>query len=549
MPQLFSSNIFLVFLLQTKPNMPTDCISYQNSGYFTTLIKDYLDQQPNLSNFYNRFPTVANFEGQILEKGNNYNQENRKILVAELQKQYHNTTTSKATQNNITALGQSNTYTITTGHQLNLFSGPLYFLYKIISTINLATELKAKYPNSNFVPIYWMATEDHDFEEINYFNFKGKKFRWNINSSGPVGRLSTEGLDAVFEVFAQELGSSTNAQKIKELFQKSYLEHATLTEATRFLANELFGDYGLVILDADNAELKRVIIPYIKDELVKQTSFKEVSATIEKLNEYAIQVNPREINLFYIENDLRERIIFENERYKVNHTDLTFSKEELFQLVETHPEKFSPNVILRPLYQEVLLPNLCYIGGAGEIAYWLELQAFFNASKISFPMLLVRNSVVLTTEKQIKKADALHLSWADLFRKQTDLVNQKTKALSEIDLDLSNVKEQLKKQFEALYTIANQTDDSFIGALKAQEIKQIKGIEHLEKRLLKAQKRKLAAVLERIIQLQNELFPNQSLQERQTNFSEFYLENGEALIPTLLEKLQPLEQRFEIIAI
>jgi bacillithiol biosynthesis cysteine-adding enzyme BshC len=293
----------------------------------------------------------------------------------------------------------------------------------------------------------------------------------------------------------------------------------------------------------------RIFIPYIKDELQNQTSFKEVSVTIEKLKEYSIQVNPREINLFYIENDLRERIILENGIYKVNHTNLSFSKEELFQLVETHPEKFSPNVILRPLYQEVLLPNLCYIGGGGEIAYWLELQSFFNAAKVSFPMLLVRNSAVLATEKQIKKADALQLSWADLFRKQNDLVNQKTKTLSDVNLDLSDVKEQLKKQFDALYCIAEQTDNSFIGALKAQEIKQIKGIENLEKRLLKAQKRKLADTLERIIQLQNELFPNQSLQERQTNFSEFYLENGEALIPTLVEKLQPLEQRFDIIVV
>jgi bacillithiol biosynthesis cysteine-adding enzyme BshC len=529
--------------------MPTDCIRYQNSGYFSSLIVDYLDQKSNLEEVYNRFPTIENFEAQITEKAANYNQNNRKILVAELQKQYQNITISKATQINITDLGKSNTYTITTGHQLNLFSGPLYFLYKIISTINLASELKTKYPNSNFVPIYWMATEDHDFEEINYFNFKGKKFRWNKNSSGPVGRLSTDGLDAVFEVFAKELGSSTNAQKIKELFQKSYLEHTTLAEATRFLANELFGDFGLVIIDADSTELKRILIPFIKDELENQTSFKEVTATIEKLNDYTIQVNPREINLFYIENNLRERIIFENNSYKVNHTELSFSKEELFRLVETQPEKFSPNVILRPLYQEVLLPNLCYIGGAGEIAYWLELQSFFNASKISFPMLLVRNSVVLTTEKQIKKADALQLSWADLFSKQNDLVNHKTKALSEIDLDLSELKEQLKKQFDALYTIANHTDDSFIGALKAQEIKQIKGIEHLEKRLLKAQKLKLASVLERIIQLQNELFPNQSLQERQTNFSEFYIENGDELIPTLIKKLQPLEYQFTIITV
>ena len=527
--------------------MPTDCIRYQNSGYFTSLIKDYLDQKSNLDGLYNRFPTLENFETQITEKTANYNHDNRKLLVRVLQKQYQNFSVSKATQNNIVALGQTNTFTITTGHQLNLFSGPLYFLYKIISTINLASELKAKYPKSNFVPIYWMATEDHDFEEINYFNFNGKKFRWNKDSAGPVGRLSTEGLDAVFEVFAKELGSSTNAQKIKELFQKSYLEHPTLAEATRFLANALFSDYGLVILDADDADLKSVFIPYIKDELVNQTSFKEVTATIAKLKEYTIQVNPREINLFYIENDMRERIVFDDDNYKVNHTDKSFSKEKLLQLVETHPEQFSPNVILRPLYQEVLLPNLCYIGGGGEIAYWLELQSFFNAAQVSFPILLVRNSVLLTTEKQNKKADALQLSWADLFSKQNDLINQKTKILSEIDLDLSDIKEQLKKQFSELQSIALQTDQSFIGALKAQEIKQIKGIEHLEKRLFKAQKRKLVDVLNRIIQLQNELFPNQSLQERQTNFSEFYLENGEDLIPALIEKLQPLEQSFEIV--
>ena len=172
--------------------MPTDCIRYQNSGYFSSLIVDYLDQKSSLNSLYNRFPTIENFEAQITEKAANYNQENRKLLVAALQKQYQNSTISEATENNILALEQANTFTITTGHQLNLFSGPLYFLYKIISTINLASELKTKCPKSNFVPIYWMATEDHDFEEINYFNFKGKKFRWNKESTGPVGRLTTE---------------------------------------------------------------------------------------------------------------------------------------------------------------------------------------------------------------------------------------------------------------------------------------------------------------------------------------------------------------------
>ncbi|MFV8344168.1 bacillithiol biosynthesis cysteine-adding enzyme BshC [Flavobacterium sp. XS2P39] len=529
--------------------MPTDCINYQNSGYFSTLMNDYLDQKTNLQSLYNRFPTLENFEGQIQEKQINFNDTSRKTLIKVLQKQYTSVESSALTKQNIAALNNVNTFTVTTGHQLNLFSGPLYFLYKIISTINLTTELKAKYPTYNFVPIYWMATEDHDFEEINYFNFKGKKFRWNTQSTGPVGRLSTEGLDEFLEIFALEIGSSTNANTIKKLFEDSYINHANLADATRHLANVLFGVYGLVILDADDTDLKRNFIPFVKEELLHQSSHPLVLETAEKLKDYTIQVNPREINLFYIEDHLRERIVFENGKYKVNHTKIEFSEIEILTLLENHPEKFSPNVIMRPLYQEVILPNLCYIGGGGEIAYWLELKSFFDAANITFPILLVRNSVLLATEKQTKKADKLDLNWNDLFSKQEDLVNTKTKQLSEFPIDLTNLKKQLQEQFQTLYEIANKTDDSFIGAVKAQEVKQTKGLENLEKRLLKAQKRKLSDILQRITDLQNELFPNQSLQERQANFSEFYLENGESLIPALIKQLKPLQSNFEIITL
>jgi len=546
--------------------MPNDCISYQNSGYFSSLINDYLDKKNNLQSLYNRFPNLENFEAQIIEKEINFNgngnvngnvnvnsnfngNEKRKILVSVLKKQYAKINTSETTLNNIKLLNHTNTFTVTTGHQLNLFSGPLYFLYKIISTINLTKELKEKYPSQNFVPIYWMATEDHDFDEINYFNFKGRKFRWNAASSGPVGRLSTEGLAAFFEVFAHELDSGKNAEVIKNLFQESYLNHSNLADATRFLANALFGDYGLVILDADNQDLKRSFIPYIKEELTQQTSYKKVIEATEKLKDYTIQVNPREINLFFMENDFRERIILENGVYKVNNTKIEFSKTEILELLENQPEKFSPNVIMRPLYQEVILPNLCYIGGGGEITYWLELKSFFNVVNVTFPILLLRNSALLVTEKQAKKADKLGLSWSDLFSKQNDLVNKKTAELSKFPIDFSAQKEHLQKQFEALLGIANQTDKSFLGAVKAQEAKQIKGLENLEKRLLKAQKRNYSETLERITTLQNELFPNQSLQERQANFSEFYLEIGESFIPQLCNELKPLENNFNIIII
>lgn len=527
--------------------MPTDCVSYQNSGYFSSLIQDYLNKNEATKSFYNHYPSLDNFLLQIEEKTKNYTNSHRNVLVATLQKQYAALPISQSSQNNIHLLQKNNTFTVTTGHQLNLFTGPLYFLYKIISTINVTKQLKEKYPDKNFVPIYWMATEDHDFEEINYFNFRGKKFHWNTTSKGPVGRLSTQGLDEVFALFEKEIGNTKNAEEIKQLFKTAYLEHENLADATRFLANELFGNQGLLILDADDAALKQLFSPFIKEELLQQTAFKEVSEIIKNFNNYNVQVTPRNINLFYIEDGFRERIVFEDAKFKVNNTKIEFTEAEILEKLQQNPEKFSPNVIMRPLYQEVILPNLCYIGGGGEIAYWLELATFFKSQNIAFPMLLLRNSALIVTQKQTKKADALSLSWANLFQKQTQLINESTKKLSDFSLDLSNLKQRLAEQFQNLHSIAAKTDASFLGALKAQETKQTKGLENLEKRLLKAQKKKLSEQLQRITELQNNLFPNQSLQERETNFSEFYLEYGSELLTILSTKLQPLTTNFEIV--
>lgn len=526
--------------------MPTDCITYQKSGYFSKLIVDYLEEKPEIQSLYHRFPTLENFASQIDEKAKNYSLENRLSLVSALKNQNKNFPISELTQANIELLKSEKTFTITTGHQLNLFTGPAYFLYKIASTINLCNQLKEKYSEYNFVPIYWMATEDHDFEEINHFNFKDKKIKWERESFGPVGRLSTEGLNEVFDEFSKIIGVGSTAEYLKEVFQKSYLEHSNLADATRFLANKLFSEDGLVIIDGDDKNLKTLFTPYIKDELVHQNSFASVSKTISLLKEYTVQVNPREINLFYIEDTLRERIIFENNIYKVNNTEIQFSETEILNLLKASPEKFSPNVILRPLYQEVILPNLAYIGGGGEIAYWLELKNNFNSQNITFPILMLRNSFVVATEKQMEKMEKLHLTWSDLFLPQEELIHQKTKELSIFKIDFSEQKETLQKQFAELLKIAKQTDKSFIGAVKAQETKQTKGLENLEKRLLKAEKRVHSEKLERIAEIQNQLFTNGSLQERKSNFSEFYSKEFKKNVVLLSN---PLNTHFKIIKI
>ncbi len=529
--------------------MPTDCVTYQESGYFSQLIVDYLNQEPKLQPFYNQFPKLENFKVQIAEKSKNFNHESRKVLVTALQAQYANIKTSQTTLSNIKLLHDSNTFTITTGHQLNLFTGPLYFLYKIVSVINLCKELKQKYPTQNFVPVYWMATEDHDFEEINYFNYKGKKIKWNKNTTGPVGRLNLEGLKDVFDVFSKEIGLGENAKKLKTLFEESYLQNHDLSAATRILANEIFSEQGLVIIDADNQKLKKEFAPFIKNELINQNSYLAVTKTIQDLKAYKIQVNPREINLFFIENGLRERIVFENNTYKINNTNLVFTQAEILEILEQNPEKFSPNVILRPLYQEIILPNLCYIGGGGELAYWLELKRVFDDNNITFPMILLRNSAVIVSQKQTEKMKKLNLTWKQLFQNQQQLINDIVKKLSQNEIDFSKQKIFLSQQFEALYKQAHQTDKSFTGAVAAQEKKQTNGLIYLEKRLLVANKRKNAETINRITTLQNEIFPNQSLQERQANFSEFFETNGHNLIQKLLEQLNPLKQNFEIVVV
>ncbi len=531
--------------------MPKDCISFKETGYFSKLICDYLDEDSSLKDLYNRYPNIENFKGQIKEKKESYKKETRAVLVEALKSQYNLVDTSSKTLENIELLSKGTTFTITTGHQLNLFTGPLYFLYKIISTINLSEQLKETHPEYDFVPIYWMASEDHDFEEINYFNLNGKKLRWNRNASGAVGELDLKGLEAVSDLFSQELGLGANADKLRALFKNAYLKHDNLAKATLYLANELFSQYGLVIIDANKKSLKRLFIPFVKEDLINETAFKTVNETNKILenisDDYKIQVNPREINLFYITNNLRERIVFLDHKYSVLNTEISWTKEALLEEVDNYPERFSPNVILRPLYQEVILPNLCYIGGGGELAYWFQLKQNFEANKIPFPILLLRNSVLIKTKQQADKLQKLTVSNEDLFLKRDAFINKKVRQISNIDIDFSNQISHLKDQFKVLYKLAEKTDQSFIGAVAAQERKQIKGLEYLEKRLLTAQKRKLKDHVVRITELQSELFPNQSLQERNINFSQLYLEHGDQLISVLKDELEPLKKDFNLI--
>lgn len=529
--------------------MPAQFISYKDTGYFSKLICDYLDEKDNLKPFYHRFPSLKNFQEQITEKQKSFSEESRRLLAKRIMYQYGDNTISQSTLSNIDLLKEQTTFTITTGHQLNLFTGPLYFLYKIFSAINLCETLKEKYPAFHFVPVYWMATEDHDFEEINHFYLFGNKINWERHSAGPVGELSTDGLKELKEQLKDEFGDSENGKRLLEYFSDGYLNHNNLADATRHIANKLFYHHGLVIVDGNDEYLKRCFIPYAEKELTDQLSFKLISETTERLTQLGFpeQVHPRAINLFYLKENLRERIIERDGVFYVNETEISFSKAEILTELQEYPERFSPNALLRPLYQEIILPNLCYIGGGGELAYWFQLKDYFNKIDIPFPILLLRNSALLVPNNISEKSKKMQVSVEDLFQPQHELITQHTLKISKIAIDFSKQRKYLKNQFRDLYRLAEKTDASFLGAVAAQEKKQLNGLDNLEKRLIKAQKKNLSEELDRLRALQDKLFPRESLQERNVNFSEFYLESGETLFEKIKQNLDPLDLRFSII--
>jgi bacillithiol biosynthesis cysteine-adding enzyme BshC len=411
--------------------MDVACISYKETGYFSPTVIDYLEDKPELKPFYSYRPTFDGF-AELLK--NKKVIADRNLLADTLTDQYQIIVKyariwdplfgiSEHVRQNINSLRQENTYTITTGHQLNIFAGPLYFIYKIVTAIKLAQQLKEKHPDKNFVPVYWMASEDHDFAEINYTTIGGKKVHWWLEASGATGRINPETIRQALNQYKGVLGINGFSADLGKIVETAYTNFDKLADATRYLVNELFGQYGLVIIDADNRELKKHFAPIIEKDIIEQNSFKKITATNEELVKLGvhIQVNPREINFFYLKGHLRERLVFEDDRYKILNTEISFSEDELKQEIKSFPERFSPNVVMRPVYQECILPNIAYIGGGAEVVYWLELRSNFEHYGVDFPILILRNSGLVIRKESAAKIKRMELSPAEIF-KPTDIL-------------------------------------------------------------------------------------------------------------------------------
>ncbi len=505
---------------------------------FSSFFLDYVSKKDTLNPFYGNYPSPENFNDQLQKKSKSFPQSHRDTLANALERQYKNFEISEPVKRNISALRDPKTFTVTTGHQLNIFTGPLYFVYKIVTIINACRRLNETYPDYHFVPVYWMASEDHDYDEIKYFKLYGKKYIWETKQSGAVGRFHTKEFGELLKTIPGDIS----------VFQEAYSKHKTLSESVRYYVNELFANEGLLVLDADDHDLKALFRPVIKDDILQNTTVRLVEDTNKKLEalSYKTQIHCRDINFFYLDTGIRNRIEKQGESYHVVDSTLKFSEQQINDLIEREPEKFSPNVILRPLYQEVIMPNLAYVGGPAEVVYWLQLKSVFDHHKIPFPMLMPRNFGLVIDAPVHRKFEKTGLTLTQIFEDKNFLFNEWTVKNSRHNLTVGQEHNTLLQIFEELKKRAGSIDITLSPFVGAEGARALNSLEKIERKMLRAEKRLQSDKLRQIDEIKDALFPGGGLQERVDNFLNFY-QNDPAFISKLLTYFDPFDFRMHIL--
>lgn len=520
--------------------------TYKQTNSFSNLIIDLNEGSKSIKPFINRNFDIKNIPEQIQEKSKQ--SINRNAIVEALKNQYKGINTTNEVESNIDKLMLENTFTISAGHQLCLFTGPLYYLYKIISVLNLTEQLNLKYPTYNFIPVYWMGSEDHDFEEINHFNVFSKKICWNKKTnSQAVGRMKTENLLDVFNDFRQVLGNSEHANALLKLFKDAYLQNKTMAFSQRFLVNNLFGKYGLLCLDSDDEILKNNFVSFVKKDVLKSSYKQLISNTSFKLDkDYHSQAYARNINHFYINRKgVRSRIYKDYNTFNLLKQKTSFTDREIEQEIENNPKSFSQNVLIRALFKEFTLPNLVTIGGGGELAYWLQMKDVFAKEKVVFPMLKLRNSALIIDKVNVKKLHKLNIEITEIFKNKDELISNHIKQKSS-SLNLISERKLLEEAFRSIE--AKVIDETLKRTIKAEKQKNLNSLNILEKKLIKNEKKVYEESIKQIESIKDKLFPNNILQERCVNFSQFYLNYGDMFVDDLKKAFQK-DREFSLILI
>ena len=541
---LFAALVVILALIMIKA---AEQVAYPLTGYFSSLVSDYLDANQKLAPFYTHAPNVEGVKAAMAAR-DSFNTP-RVALVDALNKQYEGVNTLEVVTTNIQSLKENKTYTVTTAHQPNIFTGPLYFIYKIAHTIALSRSLEKQIPGAHFVPVYYMGSEDADIKELGFVTIGGEKLVWQTGQTGAVGRMQVDAeLLALINQVEGQIGVSVHGAAWVSILKNTFTIGKTIAQATFEIVDHLFGQYGLVVILPDSDKLKILFTSVIEKELTTGFSNKAVQQTIQNLGtHYKVQASGREINLFYLQDNKRERIVQTSNGFEVAALGLQFTTEQILEDVKNNPSCYSPNVILRGVFQETILPNIAFIGGGGELAYWLELKQVFTEAAVPYPVLLLRNSFLLVPAKHAQQLQKLQINTIALFKGLQFIIDNFVKDNTTNHLQIDTQMAAIDAQYTLIKDQAGRIDASLVQHIEALAHQQAQKLVQVQKKMLRSEKRKFEVQQQQITKILAQLFPGGSLQERVENMADWYKIYGTHFVRAIVENSDDFSKGFTLL--
>ena len=530
--------------MTARPDVRVDQLSFRESGQFAPRDVAYAEGDATLLRFAAAPPKLASF-AEIIERRRAHPVD-RETLVQVLTDQYKAYGVKPPA--NLVRLKEEDVFTVVTAHQASLFLGPLYYVYKILSAVALAKTLTDAHDDLTVVPVFVLGAEDHDLDEIDHLFVNGERIHWSTDQAGATGTMQLAGIESALDAVAVQLGDSLAAREVVAQLRRVYRPERSLGEATGAYVAELFAPYGVVVANLNNERLKANFRSVIEREVLGQESVALVEATQKQLADagFGAQAHAREINFFYLQPGRRDRIERNLEGFTVLGTELSFTLEEMQAEITAHPERFSPNVVTRPLLQEASLPNLAYVGGGGELAYWLERKTQFANFGLPFPILVRRDSAWWIEGQYVRLLEKIGLEASDLLGDLDALLRRYVLAHSETDLNFDEHRDKIREMLTDISGRAAAVDPTLRQQPLALGAEIDRRLDALQTRLVRSLKRQQERDVDRIREVHRALLPGGGLQERRESFLPLYVRYGAGLFDVLLRHFDPLDMRLKI---
>lgn len=527
-------------------------INFSDLPGFQNLFLDYIYEFNNVSKYYlKNFRNKNDFKSHFNEVANS-NRDIKKRTVEIIEEQYAGLKPSTQTRKNINALKSDNTIAVLTGQQLGILGGPLYTIYKALTAIKLCSELKSENEEYNFVPVFWLAGDDHDFEEVSFINIINDnndvvKIEYSDGEEpdknrGPVGSLEFgEGIQKVFEEIKANLRDTDFTDELMSLIEHYVFDSETFANAFRKLMFKLFNEYGLIIFDAQQKEVKQeltdIFLKEINNYSKHTNTLIKTSAELEEI--YHAQVKVKPVNLFLFHNGGRYSIEPEEDKFIVKGTKLELSFEDLKQIIVEEPERISPNVLMRPICQDYLFPTGFYVGGPGELNYFAQLMPLYAHFDIPSPIVYPRASITIAEKSISKVIERYNLSYLDFFNEERYVNSKVIENISELDLntEFNEIKNGIDIIISGLDNKLSDIDKNLLQVKEKTLERIVQAVDTLKQKAEKAQERKHDDVMRQLSKVRTAILPNGKLQERELNFVFLVNKYGIELIKLLYNEM------------